>query len=165
MKILMLFFLLLGFSLKTTRTWAIGLDEVNLLEISSSAQSISIDRGGLENYNEGSFAKFFIQTGDFKSPKIFLVAEGKLIKSFPKKSIWYFSKVLLPDFIKYNKTLLVLTSNQVKSGRSLKVKQRHVLLSPNEYGSVEQYLDQNKNNVPNRLLNETDKFEESFELY
>ncbi|MBC7538346.1 MAG: hypothetical protein H7281_05970, partial [Bacteriovorax sp.] len=112
-----------------------------------------------------SFAKFFVQTGDYKFPKIYLVAEGKLIKSFPKKSIWYMSKIYDPRFIKAMGHLLVLTSNQVKAGRPMRVKQRHVVLSPNEYGSVDQYLEENKNNVPDRLLQSSNAFEESDELY
>jgi hypothetical protein len=165
MKILSLTTLLLALCLQTPKVYAVGLDEVVLQETSSSAKTLVIDRGLLEKYTEGSYAKFFIQIGDYKFPKIFLVGEGKLVKIFPKKSIWFMSKIYAPDFIKMNGHLLVLTSNEVKVGRPMKVKQRHVVLSPNEYESVDQYLEENKNNVPDRLLQNATSYEESDELY
>ena len=100
----------------SSKSWSIGLDEVVLQEISSTERSIAINRGLLESYNDGSFAKFFVQTGTLDMPKIFLVAEGKLIKSFPKKSFWYMSKVYIPRLIKPGDHILVLTSNAVKVG-------------------------------------------------
>ncbi|MBC7539313.1 MAG: hypothetical protein H7281_10860, partial [Bacteriovorax sp.] len=100
MKILSLTTMFLAFCLQTPKVYALGLDEVVLQEISSSEKTVIIDRGLLENYTDSSFAKFFVQTGDYKFPKIYLVAEGKLIKSFPKKSIWYMSKIYDPRFIK-----------------------------------------------------------------
>ena len=144
---------------------ALSLDEVNLMETSSSSKSVVIDRGLLENYTDGSYAKFFVQTGDIDFPKIFLVAEGKLIKSFPKKSFWYMSTVYLPKLIKSGNKLLVLTSNQIKIGRTFTQKQRHVLVSPDQYGSVEEYLDKNQNDVPSRLIQDLDSYEASDELF
>jgi hypothetical protein len=165
MKILMLTILIVGSLLQTTKVLAFGLDEIVLLETSDSHKTISINQGELEGFSEGLFAKFFIQVGDYKFPKIFLVAEGKLIKSFPKKSIWYLSSAPLPDYLKPEMHLFVLTTNQVKAGRSLKFGQKHILLPENEYQNVDQYLEQNQNNVPDRLLNEPTKYEKSFELY
>ena len=96
--------------------YAIGLDDVILQEMSSSRKSIVINRGLLEDYKVEVMPKFFIQTGELEFPKIFLVAEGKLIKSFPNKSFWYLSNVYLPKFIDSNAHLLVLTSNAVSEG-------------------------------------------------
>lgn len=165
MKMLSLIVLFLALCLQTSKVYAVGLDEVVLMEISSSKKTVVIDRGLLENYTENSFAKFFIQTGDYKFPKIFLVAEGKLVKSFPKKSIWYLSKIHDPRVMQLNRHLLTLTSNQLKAGRVMKVKQRHVVISPSKYESVDQYLEENKNNVPDALLQEAKDYEESKELY
>ncbi len=148
-----------------SRTYAIGLDEVSVLDISSSGNSAAIDRGLLENYTEGSYAKFFVQSGDFKFPKIFLVAEGKLVKSFPKKSFWLLSTVYIPNLIKNGNHLLVLTSNQVKVGRTMTQKQRHVVVPEEEYGSADEYIGKNKNNVPDRLIQDLDSYEASGELY
>jgi len=145
--------------------YAMGLDEISLQEVSSTKKTIIIDRGLLENYTEKSYAKFFIQSGDFKSPKIFLVGEGKLVKSFPKKSICYLSKIIDPRFFMLNGRLLVLTSNQVKAGRIIKMKQHHVVVSPDEYESVDQYLEENKNKIPDRLLQDSNSHEESAELF
>ena len=67
---------------------AVALDEVNLEDISTSGKSLVIDRGMLEKFEEGTFARFYIQKGPKEFPKVFLVAEGELIKSFPRKSYW-----------------------------------------------------------------------------
>jgi hypothetical protein len=142
-----------------------GLDEISLQEVSSSKKTIIVDRGFLENYTEKSYAKFFIQTGDFRSPKIFLVGEGKIVKSFPKKSIWYLSNIIDPRFFLMNGHLLALTSNQVMAGRTIKMKQSHVVIPPDEYESVDQYLDENKNKIPDRLLRDSTSYEESAELF
>ena len=165
MKILSLTTLILFAYLQIPLIYAMGLDEVALQEISTTKKTVVIDRGLLENYYEKSFGKFFIQMGDYKFPKIYLVAEGKLVKSFPKKSIWYLTKIYDPRFFKVNARMLIMTSDQVKVGRTMKVKQRHVLLSSEEYESPEQYLEENKNNVPDRLLQNVSAYDESEELY
>ncbi|MDO9182257.1 MAG: hypothetical protein Q7U04_07600, partial [Bacteriovorax sp.] len=149
----------------TPKVYALGLSQALLLEVSSSKKTVILDRGLLENYTENSVAKFFVQSGDFKFPKIFLVAEGKLVKSLPRQSTWYFSKIYDPRFIASHAQLLVMISNEIKSGRSLKIKQRHVVISPKQYGTVDEYLDKNKNNVPDRLLVKASDYEEGDELY
>lgn len=148
-----------------SQVFAIGLEEVVLLEMSSSEKSIVIDRGALEKYDEGTYAKFFVQTGDADFPKIFLVAEGKLVKSFPRKSYWYLSLVHLPKLVHTGGHLLVLTSSVVTNGRPMKVKQRHVVLPPDQYASADEYLEQNKHNVPDRLLKNSAGYEGSDEFY
>jgi hypothetical protein len=165
MKFLSLSAIIFLVFLKIPGLYAMGLDEISLQEVSTSKKTIIIDRGILENYTEKSWAKFFIQSGDFRSPKIFLVGEGKLVKSFPKKSIWYLSKIIDPRFFLVNGHLLVLTSNQVKAGRSIKIKQRHVVIPPDRYESIDQYLEENKNNIPNRLLQDSSTHDESVELF
>ncbi|MFA6238666.1 MAG: hypothetical protein WC635_15130 [Bacteriovorax sp.] len=165
MKILNIVALLWSFGAFTGQVFAIGLSEVSIQELSSSEKSIVIDRGSLEKFTEGSYGKFFIQTGDFKYPKIFMVAEGKLVKDFPKKSYWYLDKVHLPKFIVPGTHLLVLTSEDVKAGRTIKMKQRHVVVPADEFNSSSEYLDKNKTNVPERLLQDAKDYEESAELY
>lgn len=165
MKILNILALLWALGAFSDQLFAVGLDEVLLEEMSSSEKSIVIDRGLLENFTEGTYAKFFVQTGDFRFPKIFLVAEGRLVKSFPKKSYWYLAQVHLPNLVHTGAHLLVLTSNDVKVGRTMKVKQRHVVLSGDQYNSVDEYLEKNSRNVPDRLLKDASAYEESDELY
>ena len=164
-KFLNLLLILLFVFIKISALYAMGLDEISLQEVSTTKKTIIVDRGLLENYTEKSYAKFFIQTGDFKSPKIFLVGEGKLVKSFPKKSIWYLSKIIDPRFFLVNGHLLVLTSNQVKAGRSMKIKQHNVVVSPDEYASVDQYFEENTNEIPDRLLQDSTSHDESAELF
>lgn len=160
-----LFVLVAVCALRSAPARSVGLDEVNLTDLSSSEKSAVIDRGALENYTDHMFGKFYIQTGTLDFPKIFLVAEGELIKSFPKKSYWLFSKVYLPKVIKPGNKVLVLTSNQVKSGRPIFQKQRHVVLSKDQYDSVESYLSENTNNVPDRLLDDLDSYDATDELF
>ncbi len=159
------FSLLVFVALFSKGIYAIGLDEVVLQETSSSGKSIVINRGLLENYKDGTYAKFFIQVGELEFPKIFLVAEGKLVKSFPNKSFWYLSNIYLPKFMDNNAHLLVLTSNAVSEGRKIEQKHRHVLVSDDNYNSVEEYLAKNQNAVPDRLLQDLDGYEESFLMY
>lgn len=159
MKNLTLWALLIFSVYQTGDVLAAGPDEVTLSELSSSSKSAVIDRGTLEDYSEGMYGKFYVQSGELNFPKIFLVAEGELIKSFPKKSYWLFSKILEPRFIKAGYKLLVLTSTQVNAGRPIKQKRRHVVVSKEAYDTVESYLDQNKNNVPDRFLQELDSYE------
>lgn len=164
-KILILSALLMIPVLFSGPAQAVGLDEVTLTDLSSSNKSAVIDRGHLEEYTDGMYGQFFVQSGDKDFPKIFLVAEGELIKSFPKKSYWLFSRIHEPRLIKGGHKLLVLTSSQVKAGRPIEQKRRHVVLSPSQYDSVENYLDQNKNNVPDRLLEELDSYEPTDDLF
>lgn len=144
---------------------AVGLDEVTLSDISSSGRSVVVDRGNLENYKDGQYAKFFVQSGELDFPKIFLVAEGELIKSFPKKSYWLLAKIHLPKLLQRNSKILVLNSQQVTAGRPISQKRRHVVLSSEQYDSVDHYLAQNTNNVPDRLLEELDAYEKTDDLF
>lgn len=146
-------------------TQAVGLDEVTITDLSTSGKSAVLDRGQLENYADGMYGKFYIQVGDKDFPKIFPVAEGELIKSFPKKSYWLITKVQQPKLFRRGLKILALTSKQVSAGRPIDQKRRHVVLPENAYDSVDQYLDANKNNVPDRLLMELDSYEASEELF
>lgn len=165
MKILHIVAFLWSLGPFTGLVYAIALDEVVLKEMSTSEQSIVIDRGLLEHYREGITAKFFVQRGKLDAPKIFLVAEGKLIKSYPRNSYWFLNKIHIPKLIRHDEHLLILTSEDVKVGRTLKVKQRHVVLPTQQYGSSEEYAKSNSNNVPDRLLQDASAYEESEELY
>ncbi|MBP9679903.1 MAG: hypothetical protein KBD76_00745 [Bacteriovorax sp.] len=144
---------------------AASLDEVTLEAVSTSSHSLVLDRGSLENYTEGLVGRFFVQVGEIHHPKIFLVGEGRLVKSFPKKSYWYLQKIYLPKLIAHDARLLVLTTTDVSQGRPFQQKQRHVLLPSEEYSSVEDYLGENTNNVPDRLIQDLDSYELSDELF
>jgi len=165
MKKLTLTALLMNLVLFSGATLAVGLDEVTLTDVSSSGKSVVLNRGNLENYSDGQYAKFFVQTGALDFPKIFLIAEGELIKSFPKKSYWLLSKIHQPKLLQRNSKVLVLNSQQVTAGRPIVQKRRHVVLSAEQYDSVDNYLSQNTNNVPDRLLEELDSYEKTDDLF
>jgi hypothetical protein len=156
---------LLVFFLFNGNLRAEGLRDVIVLEMSSTQKSISVDIGTRDEFKEGIYAKFFVQSQNYKFPKIFLVAEGKLIKSFPKKSFWYLSKVYLPRFMYENVHLQILTSLDVKSGRKLSIKKKHLVLPSDQYESVDDYFDKNGNVIPNRLVQIESEYEKSQPLF
>lgn len=145
--------------------WALALEEVTLQELSSSGRSLVVDRGTLEQFNEGMLAKFYLQKGPKEFPKIFLVGEGELVKSFPKKSYWLIKQIYIPEAMKANSKLLIMTSNTILNGRPVKISNRHVVLPPKEYGDVDEYLDKNRNKVPDKLVKEEKGFEASPGIY
>ena len=160
------FLLIFGFVTLLSNAWAaMQLDEVHLLDVSTSEKSITINRGEFDNYKFHDYAKFYIQLGDKDHPKIFLVGEGELVKCFPKKSFWYLKIVVMPHLITPQAKLLLLSSRSAMSGRSRVIKRRHVVFSDKEYDDVDQYLSQNQLGVPSRLLVEDEGFANSSELY
>lgn len=165
MKKLVILSTLLFTGALTGKVWAFALDEVGLQDVSTSGKSLMLDRGTLEKFEEGTFARFFIQKGPKEFPKVFLVGEGELVKSFPRKSYWILKRVYMPDVIKPNSRILMLTSASVTSGRPLKVKNRHVVLSESNGGDVDTYLDQNKDTVPARLVKAGDNYEASPDVF
>lgn len=144
---------------------AVALEEVNLEDISTSGKSLVIDRGMLEKFEEGTFARFYIQKGPKEFPKVFLVAEGELVKSFPRKSYWILRNIYIPDVIKSKSKVLILTSGQVSAGRPLKLRNHHVVLSKSNGDDVDSYLDQNKENVPSRFAKAGAGFEPSPDVF
>lgn len=144
---------------------AYGLRDVIIKDLSSSQNSFSLDLGLLDDYKEGEYAKFFVQTQDYKFPKIFLVAEGKLTKSFPQKSYWYLHKIYLPQFLNAQQHLLILGKTDVKSGRPLSKSRKHIVVNGDQYSNTTDFFDNNQNSVPNRLIKNSDKFESSGDLF
>jgi hypothetical protein len=145
--------------------WAMALEEVTLQELSSSGRSVMIDRGLLEEFSEGLFAKFYIQKGPKEFPKIFLVGEGELVKSFPKKSYWLIKQVYIPNAFMANSKVLIMTSADILRGRPLKLKNRHVIMPEKEYSDVDDYRDNNHDSVPSRFVKEENSFEPSPDIF
>ncbi|MBC7429028.1 MAG: hypothetical protein H7336_10475 [Bacteriovorax sp.] len=145
--------------------WAMALEEVTLQELSSSGRSLVIDRGTLEQFKEGIFAKFYVQNGPKEFPKIFLVGEGELVKSFPKKSYWLLKQVYIPDAMKSNSKLLIMTSTDITAGRPLKLTNRHIVMPSSEYSDVDDYLDKNQGNVPAKFVKEGGAYETSPDIF
>lgn len=158
--------LILGLSLLISRPlFALSLEEIKVADVSSSGQSILVDTGELESLKEGTFGRFYVQTGPITHPVIFLVAEGELVKAFPRKSYWLMRKVHLPEQIKKSASMLLLSSDAVSQGRPLKIKTRTVVASSEDYRDVDDFLAQNKENVPDRLIREANNYETSEEMF
>lgn len=151
--------------LASSTLWGQGLDQVTLEELSSSQRSMTLDRGSLEGYAEGNYAQFFLQRGNISAPKLFLVAEGELVKSLPGKSYWMIRKVHIPKALREGHKLLVLNSKNVLSGRPLKVKSRYVVMPEKDFKGVSHYLDTQDNGVPDRLVKESGNYEVSKDIY
>lgn len=158
-------YLILSLIVPLGSAWGLSLDEAQLLELSSTGNSLSLNYGEMEGYKEGDYGKFFLQKGPFEKPVVFLVAEGELVKSFPRKSYWILNKIHIPDAIKKENKLLILTSHAVTVGRPLKTKIRHVVASKDEYQDVDDFLAKNKENVPARLVREEKNYDASEELF
>jgi hypothetical protein len=136
-----------------------------ILEVSSTKNSLILDRGHLDEFNEGLRARFYVQKGPKESPKVFLVAEGELVKSFPKKSYWYMKTIFLPNEVKKENALYLHTVAQVTLGRPLRVRNEHIVASKTQYTDLDDYLDKNEENVPKRLIKEVNQYEKSTDLY
>jgi hypothetical protein len=143
---------------------AIALQEINCLEVSSSYKSIIIDRGNLEDFKEGMIAKFYVQKGPKENPTVFLVAEGELVKSFPRKSYWYLKNTFIVNALKKDSSLLLHTLSAVVEGRPLKIRTKHVVASDQLYKDLDDYLDKNQENVPNKLIKEQSAYASSTDL-
>lgn len=149
----------------SSNLWGADLEYVKLQGISSTGKSLVLDRGTLENFSEGHYARFYLQKGTKEYPKLFLVAEGELVKSFPKKSFWLLQKIHIPNAITYGSKLLILTTQEVNSGRSLKIKTRTSVRPADEYQSTEDFLIQNKEITPERFVRNNNSFEASPDIF
>lgn len=159
-----LFLILLGQGLAVKSNYASAqersnalLDEVMVENISSTGRSFVMDRGHLEKYKEGDYAKFFVQWGPINTPKVFLVAEGELVKSFPKKSYWSIRKVHIPNVMKEKTPILVMSDKLVASGRPNKVANQHIVFSSREYDDLSDYKNKNQESIPSRLIQKQDQ--------
>jgi hypothetical protein len=143
---------------------AVELENVTLQDLSGTGKSMLLNMGTLDDLEEGTYARFYVQRGPKEFPKIFLVAEGELIKTFPKKSYWYLRRIEMAGEIKRDSKLLMLTMEKVNSGRTLKMKSKTVVHSSEDYSDLQDFLNENKENVPNRLVKEGHNFEASPEI-
>jgi hypothetical protein len=159
------FCILLGLSIPLGTVWGLTLFEVELKELSSSGKSIVVDQGEMEEFKEGNYARFYVQKGTLNEPVVFLVAEGELIKSTPRKSYWFMRKIHIPEGMKNQNKLLLLTSEAMQSGRPLKLKVRQRVANKDEYQDVDDFLAQNKENVPSRLIRFEKNYDASEEMF
>ena len=144
---------------------AFVLEDVVFLNKSLSEKSVVIDRGLLDHYNDGLTARFFVQTGEADLPKIFLFAEGILIKSLPRKSYWLLNKVHIPHIVYDGGHFLILSSKDIKEGRSLKTVEQHVVIPVEQYDSSDKFLNDNMLSVPDRLIQDSISYDKTNELY
>lgn len=150
--------------------FGIQLDNVKLIEISKDEKSLIIDRGELDNYRPHDIAKFYLQLGskfeNLENPKVYLVAEGELIKNYPGKSVWFLKNIIMPNLLLPQTDLLILSINNINSGRSrIKASQKLIVYSDQEYNSVDQYLEQNKKGIPEKFIKEEEGYQDTEELF
>jgi hypothetical protein len=155
---------LLPILLFSTQLFAADLQHIDLLDVSTSGKSLVLDRGALEHYEEGLYARFYLQRGTKEYPKVFLVAEGELIKSFPKKSFWYLRKVFIPDAIKRDSKLLVFTNKDVDSGRVLTIKER-TSVSSQTYDDPDMFIAEEPEQIPARFAKEEADYEAGPDIF
>ena len=149
----------------TSTAQAVDLEEVTLEDVSTSGRSIVLSRGLLEKYEEGMYARFYIQKGPKEFPKVFLVAEGELIKSFPRKSYWILRKIEIPKELKRNASVLMATSTNLLAGRPMRVKNHHVVVPESEMNDIDSFIEKNKENVPDRLVKAGAGYEPSADVF
>lgn len=99
---------------------------VKIEDFSKSGKTMSINRGFIEDLQAGDWGKFYLKRGDLNRPKLFLLAEGELVKSLPKRSYWLIKKVYIESsFLPQTETYLI-TQNQVTQGRQLRISKKDV---------------------------------------
>lgn len=126
--------------------------EGRLLFKSSSERTLAIGIGELEDLKEGDRGKIFIQRGDFNRPTLFLVGTGKVVKSYPNKSIWLLEKHFIKDKAVKDEPLLVLVDFKVLEGRKSLFKQKHTVFSADEYLDKDEFQKNNEHNVPQKFI-------------
>lgn len=144
---------------------AMDLTQARLLEVSSSEKSLILEVGNLDNFEEGVLASIYLQKGPKESPKVFLVAQAEVVKSFPKKSYWLVKKVFISKAFERNSLVYLHSINQVTSGRPLKLKNLHIVASENQYRNLDEYQDKNKDNIPDRFIKEGNNFVATPDLF
>lgn len=144
--------------------WGTSLLEIEILEISKSKKAASINMGQLEKIAENEKGKFFLQSGTLDFPKIFLIAEGQLVKSFPKKSYWVLDKIYHPELFNKNINLLLLTKSNALLGRQTELRNKTIIYPSDEYENEMDFKEKNKNEVADKFLLEEFTQESTAEL-
>lgn len=142
-----------------------GLKTAQVLYKSTTEQTVALDIGDLDEVKEGSYGKILIQRGTLDRPILFLVGLGKVVKTFPNKSVWLMQKNYIKDRMLVDERVIVLLDSYVRQGRENTYRQRQIVFSDNEYESVDDFLERNKNNVPDKFVSHYDEFDSTEELY
>jgi hypothetical protein len=145
--------------------WAQSPIEATLISKSSSEKSLSIDRGDLEDFKEGQHGLIYIQRGDKDRPTLFLIGEGRIVKSFPTKSIWLMEKNYNSGHVVGGEKILVMLDHYEASGRPIRYRQSNVVINQKDYDSVDDFIEKNQNNVPKKFIEHDNEFEESFDIF
>jgi len=92
-----------------------------ILDISSSGQSIIIDRGKKQNLVENDLAIFYVFEKPNKIIKDYLMKEigrGKSVEVKDNSSYWYLHQVDDPQLLKTQRKIYFITSSQILRGRA-----------------------------------------------
>jgi hypothetical protein len=144
--------------------YASGLFEAAILYKSSTEKTIVLDIGDLQDFNEGLFGKILIQRGTLDRPTLYLVGTGRIVKAYPNKSIWVMGKNFIKNQILPNEKVLVVLESYITKGRTTNFKHTQIIFNKDEYSDEEDFLESNKNNVPDKLISHRHEYEASDDL-
>ncbi len=137
-----------------------AVEDVTVLEVSSTQKSIMIDRGTeLDHIRPGQRARFYVQQST-DVPHMTFIAEGEAVKVHSNFSYWYLKNVDNAKLLKKGQRLEFISDAEILSGRrEVEVRERSVVLAPDE--SADDFKEQSKRGVPERLLKKKDGYEEN----
>ena len=143
------------------------MEQVDILEVSSSKNTIKIDIGTFEHIKENQSARFIFQES-ISRPRIFNIGKAEAVKVFDNYSIWYFKKMENSSNLQEGRRILMVRADESVKGRRkpLVIKERKVILPGKvvEDTGVEQAVEDSLSNVPDSLVLKKDLYEESDEL-
>lgn len=126
-----------------------ALEGMKVLKVSSTGQTIILDRGHLEGIKQGQRGRLLYQSG-LDDPKLTLVANAEVIKVSDKYSFWFLSKIDNSQLVSEGQKLLFAKLEDVMSGRKTKLRKKRVFLPKNK--SVVQYLKDEEVGIPDELI-------------
>jgi hypothetical protein len=142
-----------------------GLSSGKVLYKSTSEKTIAIDLGELDGFKEGDYGQILIQRGDYDRPTLFLIGLGKIVKTFSNKSIWLMEKNYISNKLVLDDPILIMLKSVVTRGRETSLRHKQIVFNKNEYSDVEDFLENNKNNVPKKFIANEDNFETSDDIF
>lgn len=139
-----------------------AVEDITVLEVSSTQKSIMIDRGAeVDHVHPGQLGRFYIKAST-DIPHMTLIAEGEAVKVHSNFSYWYLRNIENSSVLKKGQHLEFIPDSEVLNGRhDVEVRERSVILAPDE--SIQDFKEQNHKGVPKRLLKKQDDYLEKEE--
>lgn len=159
------FYLVIFLLIITSNLYAEGVMLARILYKSTSERTLAINVGDLDNFKEGDHGNILIQRGPIDKPVLFLIGKGRIVKSFPNKSIWLMSKQYIKDKILPDEPVLLLTDRRVSEGRPTRLRQKQIIFSEKDYDSVDDFVENNQHAIPEKFIAYSDQFEASDDVF